>query len=109
MIIADGTFSTANSAAFEGASGGSYIMMLTTSNSLNAINIANSAASLVAYAPYGTTTMSNTARLKEITANKLNMANSATLDYETGLADINFTSGPGGSWAIVRRTWREVK
>jgi hypothetical protein len=34
------------------------------------------------------------------------MSGTAHLTYESGLADVNFTSGPSGSW--VKQSWKEV-
>ena len=106
MIISDGTVSTSNSASFSGSgTTGSYMMMLTTSTSSSAINIANSAGTVILVAPYGTISFSNTAGAKEAIAKTINMSNSATLTYESGLANINFSSGPSGSWEV--QTWGE--
>ena len=106
MIVSDGTVSTSNSASFSGSgSSGSYIMMLTTSTSSSAINIANSAGTVILVAPSGTITFSNTAGAKEAIAKTINMSNSATLTYESGLANVNFLSGPSGSWEI--QSWKE--
>src|SRR3989339_1826305 len=101
MIISDGTVSTSNSATFSGSGvSGSYMMMLTTSTSSSAINVANSAGTVILVAPYGTISFSNTAGAKEAIAKTISMSNSATLTYESGLMNVNFVSGPSGSWEV---------
>jgi len=106
MIISDGTVSTSNSATFSGSGvSGSYMMMLTTSTSSSAINVANSAGTVILVAPYGTISFSNTAGAKEAIAKTISMSNSATLTYESGLMNVNFVSGPSGSWEV--QTWKE--
>ena len=108
MIIADGTVSTSNSASFTGSgTSGSYMMMLTTSTSSSAINIANSAGTVILVAPYGTIAFSNTAGAKEAIAKTISMSNSATLTYESGLANVNFTTGPSGSYSVS--SWKETQ
>ena len=39
---------------------------------------------------------------------RLNINNTARVIYETGLANLQLDSGPGGSWEILRGTWREI-
>ncbi len=108
MIIVDGTVSTQNTASFSGSGAtGSYMMMLTTSTSSLAMEIKNSAGTVILVAPYGTITFSNTAGAKEAIAKNIHMENSATLTYESGLANVNFTSGPSGGWNI--ESWEEVR
>jgi hypothetical protein len=101
VVVSDGTISTANSGGFEGSSiPGSYIMMLTTSASSSAISISNSAGTVILVAPYGTILFSNTASVKEAIAKTINMSNSATLIYDSGLINKNFIGGPSGSWNV---------
>jgi hypothetical protein len=108
VIIANGTISTSNTASFGGSgTTGSYLMMLTTSTSSSAINIANSAGTVILVAPYGTISFSNTASAKEAIAKTINMSNLSTLNYETGLINVNFASGPSGTWEV--EGWGETE
>ncbi len=108
MIIADGTISTSNSASFAGSgTTGSYMMMLTTSSSSTAINVANSAGTVILVAPNGTIVFSNTAGAKEAVAYRISMSNSATLTYDSGLANVNFVLGPSGSYTVD--SWKETQ
>lgn len=108
VILVDGTVSTSNSATFSGSgSTGSYVMVLSTSTSSSAINIQNSAGTVILVAPYGTINFSNSAGAKEAIANRVTMQNTATLTYESGLQNVNFVNGPSGGWGIS--SWKEVE
>jgi hypothetical protein len=101
VVIAHGTISTSNSSSFNGSGvAGSYMMMLTTSTSSSAIGIANSAGTVILVAPYGTVSFSNTAGAKEVIAKTVSMSNQSVLNYETGLINVSFVSGPSGSWEV---------
>lgn len=108
VVIADGTTSISNNSTFVGSGvSGSYIMMLSTSSAGNAISLANNAGSVILYAPYGTVQLSNGAHVKQITANRILLSNNAIIDYDQGLMDSSFTTGPSGGYNIL--DWREVE
>jgi len=44
--------------------------------------------------------------MKEVSADKITLDNNASVTYEQGLADVNFSSGPGGSWTYQRGTYK---
>ncbi len=75
----------------------------------DAIAVSNNLTAGVVYAQYGAVNIGNNAGLKEVTAQKIELENNATITYESGLADVNFTSGPGGAWQIEEKTWQEVR
>ena len=106
-IIADGLVDVVNNVIFERAGLASYILMLTTSPDLNAFDINNNADALIAYASNGGVNIANNANLREVTGWRVNLNNNASIVYETGLASLLFSSGPGASWTILRGTWRE--
>lgn len=115
-IIADGTVSVGGSGKFDGSgTSGSYIMVLTTNMSTcsgtsctgqNAMEISGSAGSVILVAPYGSINVSGSAKAKQITGKKVNISGSGELQYESGLADVNFTTGPSGSWNVT--SWKEI-
>lgn len=105
-IVADGVVDVSNNAIFQGAGGDSYILMITTSSAADAFDVANNADTLIIFAPNGTVNISNNALLREVTAYRLNMSNNAVVTYESGLANVQFSGGPGGSWVILPGTWR---
>ena len=101
-----------NSAKVLGSgSPGSYIALISQNNSAQtgggevAIQPKNSADASIYYAPHGLLRIENSTALKEASAYKLHIKNSATVTYETGLASVQF-AGPSGSFDIL--TWLEV-
>ena len=111
VIIADGTFSVANSAQVNptSASPKGYIMVVTTSTSNTAVDLANSGSNAIIYALEGTAYLSNSAKSTALVAKKLQMANSATFTYDSGLASTLFTTGPGASWQVKKGTYKYTK
>mgnify|MGYP003343766782 FL=1 len=62
---------------------------------------------VLVYAGHGAIEMENNASLKEVTGYKIRIKNNAQVIYETGLASLLFTSGPGGGYEI--ESWDEVE
>jgi len=89
------------------ASNGSYILMLSTNTSSNAMSLSGGSAGAIFYAAKGTATLSGGADLKEVTAYALNLTGGSSVNYETGLASAAFSSGPGGGWQID--SWNETQ
>ncbi|MBI5405027.1 MAG: hypothetical protein HY976_02270 [Candidatus Kerfeldbacteria bacterium] len=89
---------------------GTYIMAISmnTDPSLltNAIDVSNNLSAGVLFAPYGLITVTNNAALKEVTAQKLALTNNTSVTYETGLASVVFSSGPGGSWTYSKGSYQ---
>lgn len=104
-----------NSVEFFGTgSDKSYVLLVSQNNSAetgggnSAINVANSATGKVLlYAPHGMIYLSNSISIKEASAYKIQLANSANVLYETGLANLLFTSGPSGGYSID--SWKETE
>ncbi len=103
-----------NSVVFEDSgTDGSYILLISQNNSAesggaeNAITIGNSVSGeLLLYSGHGTIQMNNSANLREVTGYKVSLANTANVVYQTGLASLLFSAGPGGSFSIS--LWREI-
>ena len=108
VLITDGKVSTANSGAFvpTNANPKGYILVVTTSTLDDAIKIQNSGVNAVFYVLNGGADLENTAQVTALVAKKLELENSATLTYDSGLASAQFTTGPGGSWLIKKGTYR---
>ncbi|MEK7661973.1 MAG: hypothetical protein AAB355_00515, partial [Patescibacteria group bacterium] len=92
----------------------SYILMISQNRSAEiggneeAIEVKNNIeGDLLVYAGHGEISLENTISLKEVSGYKVITKNSAEVVYSTGLANLLFTSGPGGSFSIDG--WREVK
>lgn len=119
MIIADnptnktvyGKINVSNNVSIQGSGNPkSYIMMLSTNTgsttSNPAINVSNNSTAVVYYATTGMVEVSNNARLRAISGGGLHLSNGSQVQYDTGLADANFSGGPGGSWQITE--WQIV-
>ena len=105
VVLTDGTINVTNISVFYTNGAGTYLMLLSTKTG-DAINIANSTETVVFYASAGNINVGN-ANLKEVTGYKITLANGAKITYESGLASAQFSAGgTGGGWAIS--SWEEV-
>lgn len=102
-----GYIEIANSAQALGSGfAGSYLMLLSQKEmGSNAIKTSNNSTTAILYAGEGQIEIGNSAALKEVTAHKLKITNSATVTYESGLQSAGFSNGPGGSWTFVPGTY----
>lgn len=111
VIVIDGRASMGNENWFLGTGEGNSILVLLTTydsrtNNNSAITIGNIGNTGVFYADKGIIDPGNQNNFKEITAWKIKMTNESIIDYETGLASILFTSGPGGAYSLVKGTYQ---
>lgn len=103
-----------NSAEFQNSGiKGSYIMMLSENNSAEsgggekAITIENSVSGdVILYSNHGEVLLKNNVNLREVTAYRIRLQNTANVTYETGLANTVFKSGPSGGYSINK--WQET-
>ena len=86
----------------------SYILVLSTFADLNsyALDVKNNADGAIFYASAGVIHISNNVNVKEAIAYQLELANNASINYETGLSNVNFSSGPSGGWQLKRGSWQ---
>ncbi|MDO8590464.1 MAG: hypothetical protein Q7R65_00615 [bacterium] len=110
----DSKISLENSAVFQGSGAGSYVLFVSQNNSAEqgggekAVNTNNSVdGDLLVYAGHGEIQLQNSINVKEVTAYRIRLKNSAEVIYETGLANLLFTSGPSGGYVFDK--WREVQ
>ncbi len=116
VLITDGKVSTQNSGSFlptctnpptcSTPNPKGYILVVTTSTAIDAIKVQNSGVNAIFYALAGGADLVNTAQVTALIANRLEMENTATLNYDQGLANANFTSGPGASWIMKKGTYK---
>ena len=107
VLVFDGTTNLANNCVIKGTGqAGSYLMLLTTNSANPAMSISNNTQTGIFYASNGYINMANNSAVKEVTAYGLNLSNNVTVTYETGLANIFFTSGPGAGWKLS--SWQEI-
>ncbi len=112
IFMADGKISIKPGVSLEGSGiGGSYLLLLSTNSSLvktsPAIEIDNTTAGGIFYANNGLIVVKNNVEAREVTAYQVYLEENAEVNYETGLMDTEFSSGPGGSWEVGG--WREVE
>jgi len=92
---------------------GSYVMLLSTSScpsgcgGNNAINVSNNVGTVILNAQNGTVNFSNNAGAKSVTAKTVHLNENVSIVYDSGLVNINFSSGPSGGWNIS--SWQEVE
>ena len=113
VIVANGWLDLEGSGQLNGdGQSGSYILFTTTSVcdssfcSHNAIDISGAAGSVVLNAQNGTISFSGSASAKEAVGYKLVLTGATTVNYQSGLANTNFSSGPTGGWNIG--SWQET-
>jgi len=108
MMIVDGTTTLSNNSTFEGSgNANSYVMILSTNTTSSAIILSNNAGAAILYAPYGTVNVSNNAGITQVTAKTVSLQNNAIIDYDQGVIDAAFSSGPSGGFEI--NSWKEVE
>ncbi len=123
VVIADrpsaqttsGKISLANSVVFEGSgSPGSHAMFISQNRSaesggdLVAIDVKNTVSgALLVYAAHGEILLQNNINLKEVSAYRIRLKNTAKVIYETGIVNLLFDSGPSGGYEIL--SWKEIE
>lgn len=122
VIVVDGQISLDSNVVFCGSEGykgggqcyssvGSYIMLLSTNNSIDhnnpAIYATSNTQTAILYTSEGIIKLSSNAKLREATGYGIYMSSNAEVTYETGLADVRFSSGPGGGWRVA--SWKEIE
>lgn len=113
--LASSTISIQNSTQFEDSgTQGSYILLVSQNESAEqggdvaAITLEQSAnGDVLVYAGHGEVRLKNSVDLREVTGWRVRLQNFSQVTYESGLASLLFTAGPGGGYEI--ETWEEVE
>ncbi|MEK7664502.1 MAG: hypothetical protein AAB340_03665 [Patescibacteria group bacterium] len=106
VLVSDKAFSISNNGILQGSGqSGSYILVLSTYNSDSAVGIDNNATGAIFYASDGRINVSNSASVKGLTGYKIKLSNNAVIEYEIGLQNVFFSTGPSGGWKIL--SWGE--
>ncbi len=86
---------------------GSYVMLLSRNNSAKlggaeiAISLTQSAeGALFVYSNEGVVVVGQSSSLKEVTAYKVHLQNTANVTYESGLTSVVFVGTPTGAWIV---------
>lgn len=111
VIIVDGVVNLGNDNLLQGSSQGSSILMILSSydsrsTGVSAIKINNTGNSGVFYAHKGIIEPGNNNQYKELTAWQIKLTNDTIINYETGLSSALFSSGPSGSFSLVKGTYQ---
>jgi hypothetical protein len=90
-----------------------YIMLLAMSKMLTddngAVDVSNNLTAGVVYGANGSVVLKNSADLKEVTGQRIVLQNDSEITYETGLASVVFTSGPGASWVMRPGSYQTIE
>lgn len=112
IVISDGKINIRPGVTIQGSgTEGSFLMLLSTNSSVDptspAIDVDNNAEAAIFYTSNGAIHLHNNVNVREATGYQLIIDNGAIISYETGLENINFSSGPGGSWRA--QNWQEIE
>ena len=124
VVMADGWVHASNNGTFSGSGmAGSYLMILTMlacdgtgatspggkacGHHDGAVDVHNQATGVIFYASNGMINLHNGVEITEATAYKLRLDNTAIITYDTGLSNVNFSSGPSAGWRISE--WKEIQ
>lgn len=103
-----GIITVGQTSIFQGSgSPGSFVFLISQNNSaetgggVTALSMNQGTSALVAYASHGLASLSQSVNVKEVTAYKISLSQSASVTYDTGLPSTLFETGPGGSWGYL--------
>jgi hypothetical protein len=105
VLLADGLITVGNIEIQGSGQEGSYLMVTSTKTD-DAIAVNNSAEAAIFFAPKGTLAVGNI-HVHEATGYRITVANSGSVEYESGLATVEFSSGPSGGFLVTG--WREIE
>jgi len=114
VIVSDGVVLQNGGSTFAGSGqSGSYPFLITTSacpvapgcGGANAIDLTGGAGTVAIIAQDGNININGGSSLKAVTGKQITMTGGATLTYDAGLVNANFSSGPSGSWNFVPGTY----
>lgn len=111
VMITEGMAYVKNNLTLRGSGKqGSFLLFVSLSESMDpanpAIDVKNNADNAILFAPHGLIVIGNNANVVEILAHRLEIQ-FATVEYDIGLTNARFTSGPGARWRIT--SWREIE
>lgn len=110
VIISDSKIDVKNNSTFSGSGDpASFLMLLAAKDSTGEelITVDNNSEGVIYYAGKGWIKISNNAEAKEVTAYGIRLDNNALITYDAGLANAQFSSGPGAGFEV--QSWREIE
>lgn len=106
IIILDGNMSTSNNTTFTGSGqAGSYLVILSTSNSSSAIVINDDIAGAIFYAKNGKIIVDNNVVVEALVGDGIHLGNAARINYNSAFQNLFFIDELGGKWKIT--DWTE--
>lgn len=112
VVLSDGIITVAGGGVVEAnnANPKGYILLATTCPDTtcnpDSMIISGGTQTGIFYVLLGRANLSGSVHLTGLVAKTAIMTGGATLDYDTGLANSSFTSGPGGSWQVAKGSYR---
>lgn len=111
VIIADGIITLGTNNHVDGSGTGSSVLLLVSTydsrtTGIPAIQISNSGNVVVLYADKGIIEPGNGNQFEELTAWGIKLINNGIITYDTGLSSSLFSSGPGGSYSLIKGTYQ---
>lgn len=120
VLVTDGSIDVSNNGKVNGSGQvGSYALLVSLITGCNGsggsgcasgssgINLGNNLTGGIFYTTASMINISNNAEIKSVVGYKLQLSNNAVIKYEQGVANTNFSSGPGGGWNV--KSWSEVQ
>ena len=110
IILSDKYVQVDGGGQFEGSgTAGSYPVIVSTSICPNttpcaynnsAISLSGGAGAVVLNAPFGKVQINGGSGARSVSGHSIHISGGGIVTYETGLANLSFTSGPSGGWEI---------
>jgi len=110
IIIVDGTV-TLNSNSYiypTDSTPKGYLLLVTTSTTSDAMTLSSNSSNAICYVLEGSMMVNSNGKARAAVAKGLTLNSNATFDYDVGLADSIFTTGPGGAWVIKPGSWQKL-
>lgn len=107
VVVVDGTINIDSNAEVHttNTTPKGYILLVSLSSGTAANLNSNASAGALVLAPNGTVNVNSNAHAVAITAKGVTLNSNATITYDSGLSDANFSTGPSGGWQI--QSWGE--
>lgn len=111
VIVADGIITLGSNNHVNGSGTGSSVLLLLSTydsraNGVSAIQVNNTGNIVVLYADKGIIEPGNSNNFKELTAWGIKLINNGVITYDTGLSSSLFSSGPSGTYSLIKGTYQ---
>jgi len=107
IIIAEGKINLSNNVQVQKINNTGYVMFISKYNQPSdyALEFGNNVTGGIYFAPYGQAQLNNNTNIIEINAYTIKLNNNVSINYEQGLANVQFSSGSGASWTLEKGSW----